>query len=124
MKNLFYLLTLFIPLFLSFNSNAQTTDSKRGVYIIFDASGSMWGKLADDSYKIHVAKQVLADFVQTDLGEVELAFRAYGHNRKGDCRDSELLVPFGEPNQVIAALQSKIKGINPVGKTPITYSFK
>ncbi len=109
------------------NSNAQdpiTSNQKKGIYVIFDASGSMWGKLEDQSYKIHVAKQVLQDFVQTDLGEVELAFRAYGHNRKGDCRDSELLVPFGESSQVIASLQSKIKGINPVGKTPITYSFK
>ncbi len=119
-------ITLLITLLFSFNAQAQSTNpqSKRGIYIIFDASGSMWGKLADNSFKIHVAKQVLQDFVQTDLGEVELAFRAYGHNRKGDCRDSELLVPFGEPNQVVSALQSKITGINPVGKTPITYSFK
>ena len=127
MKILFHILFISILCLFHCNANAQTeskSSSKKGIYVIFDASGSMWGKLADQSFKIHVAKQVLQDFVQTDLGDVELAFRAYGHNRKGDCRDSELLVPFGNPKQVIASLQSKIKGINPTGKTPITYSFK
>ena len=45
----------------------QAQESLPGVYIIFDASGSMWGQLPDQSHKVTVAKQVLQDFVAGDL---------------------------------------------------------
>ena len=100
------------------------TELPQGIYLILDASGSMWGKLADNSYKIETAKKVLLEFVGGDFEGRELAIRVYGHRQKGDCRDSELLIPFGSPDKVAAQLAGKIKTIKPVGRTPITYSFK
>ena len=97
---------------------------KDAIYIIFDASGSMWGELPDQSRKVTVAKQVLEDFVAGDFEGYELALRAYGHRRKGDCRDSELVVPFGPPEQVVGQVQAFAKNLNPLGKTPISYSLR
>ncbi|MEM7371145.1 MAG: hypothetical protein AAF587_21195 [Bacteroidota bacterium] len=95
-----------------------------GVYVIFDASGSMWGRLADDSYKIHTARTVLNQFVEGDFEGKELALRVYGHRREKDCSDSELLVPFGPAEEAVAAFQQAIKNINPKGRTPISYSLR
>ena len=93
------------------------------IYIIFDASGSMMGQLPDRSRKIETAKKVLQDFLSGDFEGYELALRAYGHRRKEDCSDSELLIPFGPAEQVIAQLKSSVKQINAIGRTPITYSL-
>jgi hypothetical protein len=95
-----------------------------GLYIIFDASGSMLGQLPDRSRKISVAKQVLQQFVAGNFEGYELAFRAYGHRRKEDCTDSQLLIPFGQPTQVVTQMKSAIQGINALGRTPITYSLQ
>ena len=68
----------------SLASSAKAQDAPPdGVYVIFDGSGSMWGQLADGSYKIHVAKAVLSEFAGRDFGGSELALRAYGHRREG-----------------------------------------
>ncbi len=117
---LFFAITILCLVSLS----AQTTPQQEGIYLILDASGSMWGRLADNSYKIETAKKVLLDFVGSDFDGKQLAIRVYGHRQKGDCRDSELLIPFGSPEEVAAALKNKINKIKPVGKTPISYSFK
>ncbi|MDX2250262.1 MAG: hypothetical protein SF052_26000 [Bacteroidia bacterium] len=102
---------------------AQTLPPE-GVYIIFDASGSMWGKLSDNTLKIETAKKVLEEFVGQDFSGKELALRAYGHRREKDCTDSELLVPFGSPEAVSAEFLRQVKTINPKGRTPISYSFR
>ena len=93
------------------------------IYIIFDASGSMWQKLPDGTFKIEAAKKVLQDFAKKDFHGYELAFRVYGHRRNGDCRDSELAVPFGTPEHVIPKLLDFMTQVNPTGKTPIHYSL-
>ncbi len=98
-------------------------EAPQGIYIIFDASGSMWQKLQDGAFKIAVAKQVLQDFMAGDFEGYELAFRAYGHRNKGDCRDSELIVPFGDPAGAVQQLQGFMEEVNPTGKTPIHYSL-
>ena len=74
----------------------------------------MWGELPDKSRKVTVAKQVLEDFVAGDFEGYELALRAYGHRRKGDGRDSELVVPFGPPEQVVGQVQTFAKDLNPL----------
>ena len=94
-----------------------------GIYIIFDASGSMWQKLPDNSYKIEVAKRVLQEFVAGEFEGYELALRVYGHRRKGDCTDSELAVPFAAPGEVVSQLSDFMKRVDPIGKTPIYYSL-
>ncbi len=62
------------------------------VIIVFDASGSMAGDI-DGRDKIDIAKEVISGIVPGIASEVELGLIAYGHRRKGDCDDIELLVP-------------------------------
>ena len=102
----------------------SAAQDKDGIYIIFDASGSMWGELPDKSRKVTVAKQVLEDFVAGDFEGYDLALRAYGHRRKGDCADTELVAPFGAPEQVIDKVKAFTKDLNPLGKTPISRSLR
>jgi hypothetical protein len=95
-----------------------------GIYVILDGSGSMWGQLADGTHKITAAKEVIHGFVAEDYAGRELAFRVYGHRRKGDCTDSELVVPFAAPEQAIARMAAFADGVNPKGKTPISRSLR
>ena len=53
------------------------------IYLIFDASGSMWGELPDKSRKVTVAKQVLEDFVADDFENYELAQPLVLKERRG-----------------------------------------
>ncbi len=115
------LLIVFLLFLLAAPTRAQ--QAPRGIYVIFDASGSMWGQLPDRSYKIHVARDVLGDFLAGDFGDAELAFRAYGHRNKGDCRDSQLVAPFGSPDEVAGLVRPFLSDVDPLGMTPIAYSL-
>lgn len=95
-----------------------------GIYIIFDASGSMWGQLPDRTTKLATAKKVLNEFVGGDFAGYDLALRAYGHRHKDDCEDSELVVPFGPPEQVTKPIRDFVSATNALGRTPITYSLQ
>jgi len=114
----FRLLLLFALLFgLAPQGPAQDETPPARVIIVFDASGSMAGKI-EGRPKIDVAKEVVADIVSGLDSKVELGLMAYGHRRKGDCEDIELLVPPAAGSG--GAVLSKLSGLNPVGKTPLT----
>lgn len=89
--------------------------------IIFDASGSMWGQIKGRP-KIEIAREVVRNLVQTLPAETELGLMAYGHRRKGDCADIELLIPVGKIDK--AAFIKTVEGITPKGMTPITASLE
>ncbi len=89
--------------------------------IVFDASGSMWGQL-DGQTKIKVAKKTLGNLVRNWDVNKELGLLAYGHRRKGDCKDIQTLVPVGKVNK--QQMISRVNRINPKGKTPISASLR
>ena len=124
MRNWILKFVLLAFCFVTLPMNGFCQENRDAIYIIFDASGSMWQKLPDGSFKIAAAKQVLQDFVDGDFSGYDLAFRVYGHRRKGDCRDSELVVPFGIPEKVVSQLNVFMGNVNPTGKTPINYSLR
>ncbi|MBI4747041.1 MAG: hypothetical protein HY774_01010 [Acidobacteria bacterium] len=102
----------------------KTPPSSAGIiYIIFDASGSMAAKLPDKRSRIDAAKEVLHGFVSKDFSGHELALRVYGHRKKEDCTDSELLIPIGPPEKVVQSFKTMIQRIVPLGRTPITFSL-
>jgi len=103
--------------------NAVTDGTPDGIYVIFDASGSMWGQLPDKTTKLNVAKKVLSEFVGGDFSGYDLALRVYGHRHKDDCEDSELVVPFGPPGEVTKPMRDFVAKTNALGRTPITYSL-
>lgn len=87
--------------------------------IILDASGSMWESV-NGTPKIEIARKVIGDLVKEWDPSIELGLMAYGHRRKSDCSDIELLIPPGpvDANKFIAV----VNAIKPVGKTPLTAS--
>lgn len=91
------------------------------VLLVFDASGSMWGRIGDRT-KIEIARDTVASMLdrwdpQTDLGLI-----AYGHRRKGDCDDIELLQ---QPGPLDArSLRARIDAVQPKGMTPIAESVR
>ncbi|MGD2132117.1 MAG: hypothetical protein PVI23_04945 [Maricaulaceae bacterium] len=108
-------------------SSAQAQDEAErapGVMVIYDSSNSMWGELADGRRKYEAAREALASFLAEDFSDRELAFRAYGHRRADDCRDSELIADFSPASEVSATVAATAESVIPRGRTPIDWSLR
>ncbi len=91
------------------------------IMLVLDASGSMWGQI-EGKAKIEIAREVIADLLRDWDTNVQLGLTAYGHRRKGDCNDIEILIPVGAagPEEIIQTINS----INPKGKTPMSEAVR
>ena len=69
--------------------------SDKTTILVLDASGSMWGQLEGGKTKIEIAREVLGDFFALRDPSVPLGVIGYGHNRKGDCTDIEVIASAG-----------------------------
>ena len=94
------------------------------VLVVYDSSNSMWGAFGDGTRKFEAGRKALASVADNGIGNRQIAFRAYGHRRAGDCRDSELIAPFSSAEASGSAIVEAANNIRPTGKTPITYSLK
>jgi len=83
--------------------------------LILDASGSMWGKI-NGKAKIDIAKKVVKDTLK-NFKETELGLMAYGHRKKGDCKDIEILSEPKKNN--IQNISTLVDTISPKGNTPM-----
>jgi Ca-activated chloride channel family protein len=110
LKLLLLLLLLFLPL-------SAAASEKSRVMLILDSSGSMWGQIAGKA-KITIAREALTGIIDTIPADFETGLITYGHRRKGDCRDIELIVPPG-PHDA-AAMKERLGTINAKGKTPLS----
>lgn len=86
------------------------------VLFILDNSGSMLERV-DGAPKIVAAKRVLADTLRDLPREAKVGLMTYGHRRRHDCDDIELLAPIGEQQR--AAITQKVNRLQPKGETPI-----
>jgi len=85
--------------------------------IVLDASGSMWGQVNGEA-KISIARRAIDKLLQGLPENLNLGLVAYGHRRKGDCKDIEVLI---KPQKVdIDEFNKVVKGITPKGMTPLT----
>ncbi len=115
-----YLWHFFILLFLlTYSINAAVTTPRAA--IVFDASGSMWGKI-NGITKIDIAKEALRDVIEDWNTEIPLGLTIYGHRKKADCNDIETVIPVGkvEKDKILSIIQN----IKPKGKTPIIRSLQ
>ncbi|WP_411827985.1 vWA domain-containing protein [Luteolibacter sp. AS25] len=114
-------LLLALSLFLSANSYAQETDVQTTNIVVFDASGSMWNRM-ETSTRIEIAREVMKQFLDGYDTRQPLGVIAYGHRKRGDCSDIEILVP---PANIDPAVVSKqINALLPKGKTPLAESLR
>ncbi len=90
------------------------------IFYILDGSGSMWGRVGG-KIKMQAAKEVMTTLLKDTPNEIQGGVMVYGHRKKGDCSDIEVIVPIGPLNKEEAI--AKINRINPKGKTPISDSI-
>lgn len=104
----------------SFHMLAQVKqESPSPIIFIYDASGSMWGQMQGKT-KMEIARDVLITTVNGLPENQKIGFVAYGHRKEGDCKDVEFLVDVESGNK--SQIEQSIKGIKPLGKTPLAYS--
>ncbi len=96
--------------------------AEKSSLFILDASGSMWGQLPDRQSKIKAAKSVLSDVVGKLPTSLSAGLIAYGHRRKGDCADIEMVqkLEVGGSQKIAETLTR----LTPRGKTPLSDSLK
>jgi Ca-activated chloride channel homolog len=94
-----------------------TAASNSDLLIILDASGSMWGRV-QGAPKIDIARSAVKDIVDGLAVDARVGLLVYGHRRKSDCSDIEVLMPPAPIDKPVLA--RRIDALNPKGKTPIT----
>ncbi len=99
---------------------AQPADGAR-VFLVLDASGSMWGRVGNQT-KIEIARETIRTLLKDWRPQDQLGLVTYGHRRKGDCGDIEVLKQVGPVDAT--ALMGQVNGIVPKGMTPMTASVK
>lgn len=103
-------------------ANGQQSDVERAI-LVFDGSGSMWGQI-DEVNKIVIARETLARVLPTLPATMELGLMAYGHNRRGDCSDIEMLVQTGPVATTAGPISEAVNALNPRGKTPLSEAVR
>ncbi len=89
---------------------------REGLLFILDSSGSMWGRV-DHEPKTVTAKKILATLLQELPADMEAGLMTYGHRRKADCADIEVISPLGTAPGEIGGRMNRL---NALGKTPIS----
>lgn len=96
---------------------AETRSQDPGqAILVLDASGSMWGQV-DGRTKVEIARESIARLMEAWDPDIELGLMAYGHRRKSDCSDIELVLPVSRhpPETVVDA----VNRLSAKGKTPL-----
>ncbi|MBY9068129.1 VWA domain-containing protein [Hyphomonas sp. WL0036] len=104
------------------DQNIDQASAREQIMVVLDASGSMWGRV-DGKAKIEILRDSYASLVERwDDEAVDAGLIVYGHRKKGDCNDIELVA---SPGPVDAASQTEFaRKLNPKGKTPLGNSVR
>ena len=102
-------------------ARAGADRKKPGALLVLDASGSMAGKVAGRT-KMTIAREVVGNLVQRWSPAIPLGLMAYGHRRKGDCDDIQMVVPVGPADP--AALRQAVGRLSPRGHTPLSRAVR
>lgn len=95
-------------------------DAPHDVMVVFDMSGSMWGQV-NGVAKVDIARDAFDGLISDwDATNTSAGLIAYGHRRRGDCTDIELLAQPSEG----ANISSLIANLQPRGKTPLSDAVK
>jgi len=91
--------------------------------IIFDGSGSMWGRLgAERQPKLILAREAVRQALARLPATARVGLSAFGHRRSSDCADVETLVAPDavEPERIVGAIER----LNPKGRGPICLALR
>jgi Ca-activated chloride channel family protein len=107
----------------AFMSGRAVAETAPPVLIIVDGSGSMWGKMeGSQTAKLYAVRDLLRERLLTAPPQSRLGLGSFGHRRKGDCGDVEIITPIesGGSEGAIPALEQ----LNPRGKGPLTAAVR
>lgn len=96
----------------------RAADEAPTALILLDGSGSMWGRMGGDKRaKFDVARDILNKTLPRIKSEVRLGLASFGHRRKSNCRDAQVIVQPASNNleQVIEPLNR----LSATGKGPL-----
>lgn len=116
MKRLYILLVLFLVFIQAFS---QATTEPSPIVFIYDASGSMWGQIQGKT-KMEIASKVLSKSINKLPADQRIGLIVYGHRRKGDCKDVEMLVDMENSDKT--TITTAVNAVKPLGKTPLAHS--
>lgn len=117
-----YILLCFSPFALAMPAAAQSPDPA-SVVIVFDGSGSMWGKLAGDNRaKFEIARETIRQTMPRLSPTTRAGLVAFGHRRRSECNDIEVMSP-PEPTDA-DRLVAPLDRLNPKGRGPIADALK
>ncbi len=112
-----------MPLALGLVPAARAGDAPAAM-IVFDGSGSMWGRFEGEkkASKLDLARDALRPLLQKLPAGAKTGLLSFGHRRGGDCSDIEVLAPVaaGDAARIIAPLDK----LNPRGKGPIAGALR
>ena len=89
------------------------------ILFIYDASGSMWGQLEGRTKK-EIAADVLTSAVKSLPENQTISLMAYGHRKKEDCNDVEVIVNLDNDSK--STIIEAVNAITPLGRTPLARS--
>jgi len=116
--------TVALAMALSLSSAAAQSAADRAkapaVLFVFDASGSMLRRV-DGKPKDQVARAVMGRVLAELPADRRVGLVTFGHRRKKDCSDLEVLAPIGADR---AAVGKAISQIKPKGETPLAEALR
>jgi Ca-activated chloride channel family protein len=93
------------------------------IVILFDGSGSMWGKIGGERQPKHVmARDAIRRAMSRLPATTQVGLISFGHRRSGDCSDVETLIPLEplDPSRITGTLER----LNPKGRGPISLALR
>lgn len=89
--------------------------------VILDMSGSMWGRIGEET-KLEISRTAVRGMFSRFPAGSRVGLMAYGHRRAGDCRDIQMLLPPGAANE--ASVGETLGRLVARGRTPLTESVR
>lgn len=115
------------PMVLDSTRVSEDQHGRIAIELILDASGSMWGRINDET-KISIARKALAETLGgLDNPVFMVGLRAYGFDStvaktaEASCPNTELLSPIQAGN--LREIRALAQSLTPYGYTPITQSL-
>ena len=111
----------FVAVGLVAGAGPAVSDEAPTAMLILDGSGSMWGRLPPDNRaKIDIVREKLGSLLATP-SSTRLGLISFGHRRRGDCNDVELIAGPDSPREPVL---DGIAKLNPRGPGPLTAALK
>lgn len=98
--------------------------AQRSVLFVIDGSGSMWARFdtaSEKRAKIDVVRDLVKPLVAPGANGARIGLASFGHRRRGDCTDVEVIAPIGSPREEVVGALDKL---DPRGKGPLAQTIR